>query len=44
MASRANRKQRQAIKEQKEARKFFAIVGVSTLVLLVLLFFIFQAS
>jgi len=44
MASRVNRKQRQAIKEQKEARKFFTIVGISTLVLLVLLFIIFQAS
>jgi len=43
MARRPKRKQRQAVKDQKETRKFFTIVGVSTMVLLLILYLVFRS-
>jgi len=40
----SKRKQRQAIKNQQEAKKIFRVVAISTAVLLVLLFVMYQVT
>jgi len=42
--SRNKRKKRQASRNQQDARKFMMIVGLSTVVLLVLMYLVFQNS
>jgi hypothetical protein len=44
MATRSKRKRKAEIRDQKEAKKFVTIVAVSTLLLLILLYFVYQGS
>ena len=44
MAKRSKKKLRQEAKERKDTQKFFTVVGVSTVVLIVLLYIIYQGS
>lgn len=40
----SKRKQRQATRDQKEAKKIFRVIAISTAVLLVLLFVMYQVT